>query len=84
MNVNGGGAHEEETLRARFIVWAAGEFQYPRERPDELHGADLCVHNSRVQSWARLPGDDYVIIGGYESGARAERSCLGRVGRPDP
>ena len=78
------GVPREETLRSRFVVWAAGEFQYPRESTDKLPGADLCVHNSRVQSWARLPGDDYVIIGGYESGARAERSCLGRVGRPDP
>ena len=60
-----------ETLSARYVVWAAGEFQYPDQDPDELPGAELCVHNSRVESWARLPGDDFVVIGGYESGADA-------------
>ena len=53
------------------MVWAAGEFQYPRETPGAVVGAELCQHNSRVRSWAKLPGDDYVIIGGYESGCDA-------------
>ena len=34
-------------------------------------GAELCMHNSSVRSWADLPGDDFVVIGGYESGADA-------------
>ena len=42
------GAVMEETLRARFVVWAAGEFQYPRERPLALAGAELCVHLSLI------------------------------------
>ena len=29
------------------------------------------MHNSRVDSWAHLKGDDFVIIGGYESGMDA-------------
>ena len=61
----------ESTMRTRFVVWAAGEFQYPRERPGVVDGAELCVHNSRVKSWAGLPGDDFVLIGGYESGVDA-------------
>ena len=66
------GAQKEETLRARFVVWAAGEFQYPSEKSeDALPGAEHCVHNSRVRSWASLPGDEHVIIGGYESGVDA-------------
>ena len=39
---------EEETLRARHVVWAAGEFQYP-----ELHGFDgseSCCHTAMVLS----------------------------------
>mmetsp|Transcript_29473 Transcript_29473/g.78293 ORF Transcript_29473/g.78293 Transcript_29473/m.78293 type:complete len:496 (+) Transcript_29473:121-1608(+) len=59
-----------EKLTARYVVWAAGEFQYPRKRSGMV-GMELCLHNSRVRSWARLPGDDFVIIGGYESGADA-------------
>jgi hypothetical protein len=58
-----------EKLDARYVVWAAGEFQYPAEK--SLAGAELCMHNSRVRSWAKLSGDDFVVIGGYESGADA-------------
>ena len=29
------------------------------------------VHNSKVESWAGLPGDERVVIGGYESGVDA-------------
>ena len=65
------GERLEATLHARYVVWAAGEFQYPRERPGAIAGAELCVHSSRVRSWASLPGDDFVLIGGYESGADA-------------
>ena len=58
-----------EKLTARYVVWAAGEFQYPHERGGKVEGSELCRHNSTVRSWARLPGDDVVVIGGYESGA---------------
>ena len=58
------GGERDEMLRARFVVWAAGEFQYPLEKPGALPGAELCVHNSRVRSWASLPGHQHVIIGG--------------------
>jgi cation diffusion facilitator CzcD-associated flavoprotein CzcO len=68
----------ESTLSAQYVVWAAGEFQYPKaatKKPetddDDFPGAHLCLHNSRVKSWASLPGDDLLIIGGYESGADA-------------
>ena len=53
-----------ETLTARYVVWAAGEFQYPRDASGTIAGAELCTHNSRVRSWATLPGDDLVVIGG--------------------
>jgi cation diffusion facilitator CzcD-associated flavoprotein CzcO len=68
-----GGGFELETssgrLKASTVIWAAGEFQYPRLRP--FPGAEHGVHNSRVKSWKRLVGDDFLIIGGYESGIDA-------------
>jgi len=35
--------------RAKHVVWAAGEFQYPKRNGFE--GADLCVHNGAVRDW---------------------------------
>ena len=59
------------TLRSRYVVWAAGEFQYPRKQEPLFPGSELCMHNSSVRSWEELPGDDFVVIGGYESGMDA-------------
>ena len=57
------------TIRARFVVWAGGEMQYPRT--DGFRGAELCRHSSRVTSWDDLSGDERCIIGGSESGIDA-------------
>ena len=63
---------KKETLRSRYVVWAAGEFQYPRAASDvAFEGAEHCLHNSRVHSWSELSGNDFVVIGGYESGMDA-------------
>ena len=59
------------TLRSRYVIWAAGEFQYPRDDAPLFPGSELCQHNSSVRSWKELPGDDFVVIGGYESGMDA-------------
>lgn len=68
-----GGGFELQTsdgpIVAQHVIWAAGEFQYPRLKP--FPGAEHCVHNSQVKSWKRLPGDDFIVIGGYESGVDA-------------
>jgi thioredoxin reductase len=56
-------------VRAGFVIWAAGEFQYPRLCP--FPGAELCLHNSLVRGWADLRGDSFLVIGGYESGIDA-------------
>ena len=54
------------------MIWAAGEFQYPRATgPSMFTGAEHCLHNSSVRSWSDLKGNDYVVIGGYESGMDA-------------
>jgi thioredoxin reductase len=49
-----------------YVIWAAGEFQYPKKASFE--GADLCVHYSEIISFSDLEGEDYIIIGAYESG----------------
>lgn len=59
----------EETLRARHVIWAAGEFQYPQLQG--FPGSELCRHTASIASFAELEGDDFVIIGGYESGVDA-------------
>ncbi len=73
MTARAGGGFDLETsagrIRAATVVWAAGEFQYPKLR--SFPGAEHCVHNSRVKSWKRLAGDEFLVIGGYESGVDA-------------
>ncbi len=56
-------------VRSRFVVWAGGEMQYPRTQG--FHGAELCLHYSKVTSWDDLNGDERCIIGGSESGVDA-------------
>ena len=56
-------------VRARFVVWAGGEMQYPRTH--DFQGAELCLHYSKVISFDDLSGDERCIIGGSESGIDA-------------
>ena len=56
-------------IRARFVVWAGGEMQYPRTRG--FRGAEHCLHYSKVTSWGDLSGEERCIIGGSESGIDA-------------
>ena len=60
---------DEETLRATHVIWAAGEFQYPAV--GNLSGSEHCRHTATVASYSELEGDDFVVIGGYESGVDA-------------
>lgn len=57
--------------RARFVIWAVGEFT----RPDwgGIQGADHCLHNSQVKDWEMMAkgADSFTLIGGYESGIDA-------------
>lgn len=59
----------ENTLYAKHVIWAAGEFQYPRL--NGFKGSELCRHTATVGSYEELQGDDFVVIGGYESGVDA-------------
>ncbi len=57
------------TMQAKYLIWAAGEFQYPRLAA--FPGAELCIHNATVASWQQIPDGPVIVIGGYESGIDA-------------
>lgn len=59
----------EETLIAKHVIWAAGEFQYPRL--NSFPGSELCRHTATIPDYEGLTGDEFEIIGGYESGVDA-------------
>ena len=87
---------QDDTLRARHVVWAAGEFQYPRR--NGFTGSDLCRHTATIRRFEDLEGTDFVVIGGYESGIDAayhlasrgievnlfDRHCPWDAGTSDP
>ncbi len=54
------------TLQAKHVIWAAGEFQYPRV--SGFVGSQLCRHTATIASYEELDGDDFIVVGGYESG----------------
>merc|ERR1712166_398069 len=64
------------TLFARYVLWAGGEFQFPKV-PAGLEGAELGMHSSTVSSWANYTHtvsadrDTMLVVGGYESGIDA-------------
>lgn len=53
-------------VRARHVIWAAGDFHYPRL--NGFAGSELCRHTAEISSYAELDGDDFIVVGGYESG----------------
>ena len=59
----------EGVVRARHLIWAAGEFQYPRL--SGFNGSHLCRHTATIASYDDIEGDDIIIVGGYESGIDA-------------
>lgn len=65
-------------IRSRFVIWAAGEYQYPAL--DAFPGSEHCIHNSAVSSWRDIKGGDVVVIGGFESGidAAVNLTALGK------
>jgi putative flavoprotein involved in K+ transport len=52
----------------KYLIWAAGEFLNPQI--NGIKGVEYCVHSSTVKDPATLEGEDFVIIGGYESGVQ--------------
>ena len=60
---------KEFTLKAKNVVWAGGEYQYPSH--GGFPGSEFCLHTSNVSKYGDLNGEDFLIIGGYESGIDA-------------
>ena len=56
-------------LRAKHVVWATGEFQFPRQ--NGFAGSELCRHTATIRNYADVAGENFVVIGGYESGVDA-------------
>lgn len=52
----------------KYVIWAAGEFQNPQIQ--NITGAEHCVHSATVKEPSKLAGNDFVIVGGYESGVQ--------------
>jgi len=68
----------DESIQARHVIWAAGEFQYPRFGGFE--GSELCRHTATIASYQKLAGEEFVIVGGCESGVDAayHLACRGK------
>lgn len=49
-----------------FIIWAAGEYQYPKT--NSFKGDHHCIHYSEIDSFSDILGVNSVVIGAYESG----------------
>jgi putative flavoprotein involved in K+ transport len=62
------------SLSATYVIWAGGQFSQPRDA--EFPGAEHALHSSRVIDWKMLEGDEFTIIGGYESGVDAALHLL--------
>lgn len=58
-----------ETIRARYVIFATGEFQNPY-RPD-VPGAELGMHYGEIETFGIQSDSTYNIIGGNESGCDA-------------
>ena len=56
-------------IRADYVVWSTGQFFSPRE--DDFPGAYHAIHSSKVADWSSLTGEDFTVVGGYESGVDA-------------
>lgn len=59
----------EGRIFSKFVVWAAGEFQYPNL--GGFPGSEHCIHSSLITTWKGMNSGERIIIGGYESGADA-------------
>ena len=56
----------QETYGSTYVIWAAGEYQFPRT--NAFTGDYFCVHYAEVRSFAEVLGKESVVIGAYESG----------------
>lgn len=72
---------ENEEYTAPFVIWAGGEYQFPKT--NICKGSDLGIHNAKIPNLTKVSGEEFAIIGGYESGfdtaiglAKAGKKCV--------
>ena len=58
----------EGNIICKYLIWAACEFQNPQIK--NIIGAEYCTHSSSIKQPSKLLGNDFVVIGGYESGVQ--------------
>ena len=68
----------DRPARARHVIWAAGEFQYPER--NSFAGAEYCRLSAEVGTWRELEGDRFTVIGARESAADAT-VALAKLGK---
>lgn len=57
---------EGSTFSSKYVIWAAGEYQYPST--NSFTGLKNTIHYSNITSFSDVEGDEVTVIGGYESG----------------
>ncbi|AFJ01933.1 Thioredoxin reductase [Methylophaga frappieri] len=61
-------------IQSRYLIWATGEFQFPDVNP--FMGAEYCIHYATVSDWADYEAEEFIVIGGYESGVDASVNLI--------
>lgn len=61
-------------IEAEYVVWTTGQFFTPRSHG--FPGAHLALHSSGISDWSTLGGEDFTVIGGYESGVDAALNLI--------
>lgn len=61
-------------IEAEYVVWTTGQFFTPRSHG--FPGAHHALHSSRISDWSALGGEDFTVIGGYESGVDAALNLI--------
>jgi len=52
----------------RYLIWAGGEFFNPQI--NNIDGAEHGIHSSLIKHPADFEGEEFVVVGGYESGVQ--------------
>ena len=52
----------------KYLIWATGEFQNPKT--SNILGSKYSIHSSSIKDCKSLKGDDFIVVGGYESGVQ--------------
>ena len=57
-----------------YLIWAAGEFQNPSY--NQIIHSNHCIHSSKIKKPQKLDGNEFTVIGGYESGVQIAHELI--------